>query len=202
MIIPLIAGAIALGCIAASTRRLSFAIAPTFLDIPTLVQAFRAGLRPKALAKAIADIPEADWERAVLDALDHPEAARNALLNEQLGEMDYRLQRWTRVPRVCASVASTGGFLLATLALTEGLSDGSSLDSGTLVSDAISAVTFGIAGAVYCVAAQFRARREVKDRLLATDKLIERLERLEVIQVERDADTVLREPSDQGFSKA
>jgi hypothetical protein len=202
MIIPLIAGAISLACIAASTKRLSFAIAPTFLDVPTLVQALRAGLRPKALTRAVAEIPEADWERAVLDAIEQPQAARNALLNEQLGEMDYRLQRWNRVPRVCASVASTGGFLLATLALTEGLSDGVSLDSGTLVHDAISAVTLGIAGAVYCVAAQFRARGEVKDRLAATDKLIERLERQGAIDEERDADTVVRLPSDQGFSKA
>lgn len=192
MIIPLIAGAIALGCIAASTRRLSFAIAPTFLDVPTLVQALRAGLRPKALAEAIHDIPEADWERGVLDALDQPEAARNALLNEQLSEMDYRLQRWSRVPRVCASVASTGGFLLATMALTIGLNDGVALDSGTLVHDAISAVTLGIAGAVYCVAAQFRALGEVKDRLAATDKLIERLERS---AVPLDADSAVRQPS-------
>lgn len=192
MIIPLIAGAIALGCIAASTRRLSFAIAPTFLDVPTLVQALRAGLRPKALAEAIRDIPEADWERGVLDALDQPEAARNALLNEQLSEMDYRLQRWSRVPRVCASVASTGGFLLATMALTVGLNDGVALDSGTLVHDAISAVTLGIAGAVYCVAAQFRALSEVKDRLAATDKLIERLERS---AAPLDADTAARQPS-------
>jgi hypothetical protein len=199
MIIPLVSVAIALGCIAASTRRLHFAMAPTFLDVPTLLQAFRKGLRPQALAEALADVPEADWERAVLDAFTHPEAARNALVNEQLGEMDFRLQRWTRVPRVCASVASTGGFLLATLALTTGLSDGVPLDSGgTLVNDAIGAVTFGIAGAVFCVAAQFRARDEAKERLRAADKLIERLERL----AEADADTVLRLPSDQGFSKA
>ncbi|MEO6420026.1 MAG: hypothetical protein ABIP39_11490 [Polyangiaceae bacterium] len=192
MIIPLIAGTIALGCIAASTKRLSFAIAPTFLDTPMLVQALRTGLPPKALRQAIADSPEADWERAVMEALDQPEAARNALLNEQLSEMDYRLQRWTRVPRVCASIASTSGFLLATVALTEGLNDGVALDSGTLVHDAISSVTLGIAGAVYCVAAQFRARTEVKDRLAATDKLIERLERSVAAA---DADIAIRQPS-------
>jgi hypothetical protein len=172
-------------------------MAPAFLDVPTLLQGFRTGLRPLALAEAIADVPEADWERAVLDAFTQPEAARNALVNEQLGEMDFRLQRWSRVPRVCASVASTGGFLLATLALTTGLSDGVPLDSGgTLVNDAIGAVTFGIAGAVFCVAAQFRARDEAKERLRAADKLIERLERL------AEADTAVRLPSDQGFSKA
>ena len=199
MIIPLVSVAIASGCIAASTRRLHFAMAPTFLDVPTLLQGFRTGLRPQALAEAIADVPEADWERAVLDAFTQPEAARNALVNEQLGEMDFRLQRWNRVPRVCASVASTGGFLLATLALTTGLSDGVPLDSGgTLVNDAIGAVTFGIAGAVFCVAAQFRARDEAKERLRAADKLVERLERL----AEADADTVVRLPPDQGFSKA
>ena len=56
----------------------------------------------------------------------------------------------------------------------------------------------GIAGAVFCVAAQFRARDEAKERLRAADKLVERLERL----AEADADTVVRLPPDQGFSKA
>ena len=39
--------------------------------------------------------------------------ARVALVNEQLAELDYLAQRWERVPRVCASISTSFGFLLA-----------------------------------------------------------------------------------------
>ena len=163
-------GAIALLCVAASARRLVFAMAPTYLRVPLLLDALGSGLSIEVLASAIADEPGADWERAVLDAMGQPAALRTALLNEQLGELEYRVQRWARVPRVCASIATSSGFFLATIALTVALGDRGALAADALASRAFGSVALGIAGGAFCIAAQIRSQRAVKELLVATDK--------------------------------
>ncbi len=120
-------------------------------------------------------MPAADWERDLLDALQASGALRVALVNEQLAELDYRAQRWGRVPRVCASISSSAGFLLAALVMSIGLaSDDVNLEDAVVA--AINTVTIGMAGAAFCIAAHLRARTIARARLASTDKLVERLE--------------------------
>jgi hypothetical protein len=98
-------------------------------------------------------------------------------VNEQLAELDYRAQRWGRVPRVCASISSTSGFLLASLAMRAGLAS-EDMDINAAVLAAINVVTIGLAGTAFCVAAHVRARAMTRARLAATDALVDRLETL------------------------
>jgi hypothetical protein len=126
-----------------------------------------------------------EWERSVLDAAASPAEQRVALLNEQLQELDWRIQRWARVPRVCASITTSSGFLLATVAMREGLvaapgmpPELQDLAMRAAMTYAIDVAAIGLAGAAFCMAIQFRARKAAKDRAEAADKLVERLEAL------------------------
>lgn len=175
-------------CIGASFRRLYFATMPTALDPAPLVKELlgeKGRARYADICAAIATTPDADWERDLVDALGKPEDIRAALINEQLRELDYRLQRWIRVPRVCASVASSMGFLLAAAALRVGLGQLDGLEDVDVSAafndaalDALGIAALGMWGTVTCIAIQMQARRAVKARLDATDKWIERLEAL------------------------
>ncbi len=136
------------------------------------------------LRETIADVPDADWERDLLDALSQPNAdARAALVNEQLTELDLRMQAWARVPRVCASLSTSFGILLGTLVLRNGLANAPDL-SGELgelfvrdvLGDAMSVAAYGIAGTAFCIAAHAHARRMTRARVEAADRLIEKLE--------------------------
>jgi hypothetical protein len=184
---------VALLCAAASARRLWFVANATWLHPEEALGALRAIDRADATGKssavdalraAIADEPRADWERDLLEALAAPTPeARTALVNEQLGELDFRMQRWARVPRVCASIATSAGFLLATLVMRRGLAEADlSGETGdlvvrALVGDALTVAGFGIVGTAFCIAAMAQARRLVQDRAAAADRLVERLER-------------------------
>jgi hypothetical protein len=186
--LTLVALLIALACVAASARRLVFAITATALD-PAILAASLRGDGGRALfddlRAAVERVPEADWERAVAHATEKPRDERTALVNEQLMELDYRVARWARVPRVCASIATSSGFLLATLVLCRELTDSRDPVQGAseaamhaAVTDAINVAAIGLAGAAFCIAIQFRARRVAAARAQATDKLVERLEAL------------------------
>jgi hypothetical protein len=142
--------------------------------------------RSAAVRALLARGGENDWERALTEAFAFPRGARAALINEQLSELDYRAQRWARVPRVCASVATSTSFLLASLALREGLATaailgedarGSALDH--VVISGLNVATIGLAGAAFCIAIQMRARAAVRSQLESADALVERLEFLE-----------------------
>jgi hypothetical protein len=178
-----LAAVIALGCIAASARRLYFALTATSLDPSELLNALRGdkgrALFP-ALVAAIRLEPAAAFERDLVDAVqEHSGTRRVAMVNEQMSELDYMLQRWTRVPRVCASIASSCGFLLASLALRNALADTSDLiDVNGAVTSALNVAATGIAGAAFCVAFQYAARGVAKARMVAADKLVERIETL------------------------
>ncbi len=177
----------ALACVLASARRLWIAASPTALhpeDVLSMLGARPDLERLRALEAAAAADPSADWERDLLEALrvQAPDA-RAAHVNEQLTELDLRMKRWDRVPRVCASVATSVGILLGTMVLRNGLAGAPDL-SGELgelfvrqvLNDAITVASFGIVGTTFCIAAHAQARRLTRARLEAADRMIDRLE--------------------------
>lgn len=179
---------VAVLCVAASFRRLWIAIAPTGLDAKTIVEALRGDAGRARFRSVCRALGGGDWERELVDALTKEGLdgdARAALVNEQLADLDWRLSRWARVPRVCASVASSAGLLLGALALRAGLTD---LDLATpdslqdaldgAAARALGVVAVGVCGTVWCVALNLHAQRAAKARLAATDQLVERLETL------------------------
>lgn len=176
----LLSALVAAACMLASTRRLAFAIMPVWLD-PQLLLAALDGDSERALAtlrQIVMACPPAVWERDLVTASSTGEASsRPALVNEQLREFDWRIQRWARVPRVCASIATSAGFLFGSAALIQGLSLEAVDVTATLVS-AVNALAIGVAGTSFCVAVHLRARRVVRERLAATDRLVERVEGL------------------------
>jgi hypothetical protein len=186
-VIPFLAALVAFACAAASARRLWFAANATALH-PDDVLA-KIGRSPDAkaietLRAAVEKDAAADWERDLFAALGTPnEKHRIALVNEQLTELDQRIQRWARVPRVCASIATSFGFLLATLVLRQGLADSSEIagDMGELivrglVGDALTVAAMGIVGTAFCIGAHTHAKRMTRERLIAADKMVEKLE--------------------------
>ncbi len=186
-VIPFLAALVALACAAASARRVWFAAHATGLHPADVDEAIAMSTdRGEAIAKLrtlVAKEASADWERDLLAALDAPAAARAALVNEQLTELDYRIQRWARVPRVCASIATSFAFLLASLVLRKGLVDAGDLPSDLgelmvrgLIGDAFTVAAMGMIGTAFCIAAQGEAKKIAKRRMVAADKLVERLE--------------------------
>jgi hypothetical protein len=181
--LALFAALVALGCVAASARRLELAMETSTLDPTLVLEALRGAdsaslqtLRSAALARE--DLP---WERAVLDGLAEADpAARDAALEEQLLERDWRAQRWARVPRVCASIATSGGFLFASIALMQGLAapPGEAPAVGAALLSAVNSLLVGIAGTVFCVSVHVRTRRVVRERVAGTDRLVARLRSL------------------------
>jgi hypothetical protein len=166
-----------------------FAANATALHPDDVVHALARARGPEAIDRLralVAKEPAADWERDLLDALGSPPAQRVALVNEQLTELDYRIQRWARVPRVCASIATSSGFMLATLVLRNGLaadpgdlpSDAGELIVNGLVGNALTVAAMGIIGTAFCIAAHAEARRIAKARMKGADRLVERLEAL------------------------
>lgn len=177
--------AFALAIIAASARRLWLVIAPTAIHPDDLVAALSEGETFETLRSLVARAPEAAWERDLFAALGAPtEEARAALVNEQLTELDYRLQAWARVPRVCASLASSVGLILGVLVLRRGVADDSLDLTGEAgeqivwgyVVEAITAVLFGLVATLFSIGAHVLARRLTKLHLEATDRMIAELE--------------------------
>lgn len=179
--------AMALACVLASSRRLWLVATSTAIHPEDVV----AWLGPspdrsklEALRARVADVPGADWERDLLDALARrSDEVRAALVNEQLTELDLRMQRWARAPRVCASVSTTFGILLGTLVLRSGLANAPELsgEAGELFvrgvfRDAMAVAAFGIVGTAFCIAVHTYARRTTRARLDAVDRMIEKLE--------------------------
>lgn len=186
--IPIFAVLVALACAAASARRVWYAANATALHPDVVCEALEGATGPEALDRlraVVADVPDADWERELLETLAAQPEQRAALVNEQLTELDYRIQRWARVPRVCASISTSFGFLLATLVLRTALSDtgdvpieiGEIVIRG-LVGDALTVGAMGIVGTAFCIGAQGEARRIARARVAGADRLVERLEAL------------------------
>jgi len=179
-VVSLLSAVVALACALASARRLAWAVSPTMLDAGLLLEALtddQAWPRGRA---ALAAFPGSTWEGDLAEALREPDpASRDALVTEQLLELDWRAQRWARVPRVCASIATSAGFLFGCIALLQGLAlpaeEGSAPALGAALFSALNALTVGIAGTAFCIAVHVRARRVVRERHQAAEKLVARL---------------------------
>jgi hypothetical protein len=175
---------VAITGVVASAYRLTQAVSLTSLDPGLLLDALKSDDSRRLCAKlqeGTAGGDSVSWEREIMAAFAESDPrARDALVNEQLTELDGRAQRWARIPRVCASVATSAGFLLASIALVQGLSlpaEAEPVGAGaTTVVGALNTLTIGIAGASFCYAVHLRARRLVRKRLAAVDRLILRLE--------------------------
>jgi hypothetical protein len=172
-------------CVAVSAIRLKLALAPTRLDPETFDAALSrskgdAGALDR-IERAVAREPGASWERALFESLRAPSPQREALVNEQLTELDYLVKKWARVPRVCASICTSSGFLLAAAVLRSSLAappetmGGQAIDAAVL--QAINVAAIGLAGAAFCIACQMRARTAAASTALAFDRLVDRLEK-------------------------
>ncbi len=118
------AAIVALGCIAACTRRLYLATHPIAFHPSVWLDHVKRG-ESELVLRAIGKDPKAVWERELTGAVAEPNAeARVGRVNEQLSELDFLLARWERVPRVCASIASSAGILFGSLVLRFGLEPG------------------------------------------------------------------------------
>lgn len=175
--LTLLSAIVAIGCILVTARRLAWAVAPTALDAQVLTEQLRA--RGEGTAKALRDAararPELGWDRDLFEALAAPDdARRDALVEEQLLELDWLVRRWSRVPRVCASIATSAGFFFASIALLRGLASEDANVNASLLS-ALDALAVGIAATSFCAAVDLRTRRLPAQRLAAADKLIERV---------------------------
>jgi hypothetical protein len=182
-VVALLSALVAFACVVASARRLAWAVAPTSLDAVLLLGATNDGKAWATLRDAVASHPGPTWEGDLFQALaEHDPRSRDALVTEQLLELDWIAQRWSRVPRVCASIATSAGFLFGCVALLQGLAlpseEGSAPALGTALFSALNALTIGIAGTAFCVAVHLRARRVVRERHQATERLVARLSTL------------------------
>lgn len=183
-------------CAAASLERLRRAFAVTELDPELLTRALDREGREALLARLAAwargegaSAPEDALEHALL-ALDapppagstvDPDAHRGAVLTEALLALEQRARAWSKVPRVCANVATSSGFLLASLALRRGLAAGAlggdlrQLLFTGLVGQAIAVVVLGVVGATLCVHAHRVSHRVATARLRAGHALAVRV---------------------------
>ena len=178
--LAILSALVAMACVAASARRLGWVVAPTSLDAGMLLEVVQS---PQDWRRLRDGVQDPSWERDVFQALveDDPRS-REALVAEQLRELDWRAQRWARVPRVCASIATSAGFLFGSIALLQGLAlpaeEGGAPASGAALVSALNALTIGIAGTAFCVAVHLRTRRIIRERVQATERLVRRLHSL------------------------
>jgi hypothetical protein len=180
-VILLLGVLVSAACVIASARRLRCVVELGPIDHATIHEALRVRRGPLCTLEALfSATPGADWERDAVLALAQPLELRPALVGELMTELDFRAQSWSRVPRVCASLASSFGFLLATLSLRLGLADlaGPVGDSSVLavndaILDALDVAAVGLVGTALCIAIHYRARASLAGRLAASERLVE-----------------------------
>jgi hypothetical protein len=177
---------VATACVVASGRRLAWAIAPMAVDPRVILRALetdRDGATRRRLQRVLASNDRFAWESEFFAAFDEvDEQARDARVSEQLTELDGRARRWARVPRVCASIGTSTGMLLACIALLQGLAVPGADIAAQMAIDgampsALAALSLGIAATSFCVAVHVRAARVYRERRAAIDELVERLDR-------------------------
>jgi len=181
--LAILSAIVAVACVLASARSLALAIAPTGLDPGVLADCLRRGgdAPCRSLRRSIAARSDFPWESELFSALEARNASsRDALMNELVLEFDWRVRRGARVPRVCASIATSAAFFFACLALLQGLAGaatmGGDADATTATAatmrSALDALAAGIAGTSFCVAIHLRMRGVVRERRAAAERLL------------------------------
>jgi hypothetical protein len=99
------------------------------------------------------------------------------LLGEPAAEVEFALARSARVPLMCARIASTTGFLSASLRMRAGLVDDYATDAATLeiIQSGVDMVAVGLATALCCVAVQRTAATLARETQRAVDLFVDAL---------------------------
>jgi hypothetical protein len=171
---------VATACVLASLRRLAVTVAPTSLDAGELCRALTGRRALRRLRAAVEVAPKTDWERGLFAAFaEHDELVREALVNELLTEVSGRATAWARVPRVCASLATSTAFLFALISLLRSWGgEESPLAVGPALVSSVDAFSLGIMGGAFCVVTHVRAARAERASLVGVDRLVERMQAL------------------------
>lgn len=116
------------------------------------------------------------WEAQVFAAGDGASSdAREAGWGEALTEYEGLAQRWNRVPRVCANVATSAGFFFASISLIEALGRSDVPPVAATLFPALDCLAIGVAATSFCAAVHVRAMRSARARVEAAFRLITRL---------------------------
>ena len=176
-----LAAVVSLLCALAAARRLWLAVAPGGLDHDLLQRAIGDAA---ALARLDQGLQGREPGRGghgvdaqLVDAARAGDlASRASLIDEQVIEADWQSRRWASVPRVCASIATSAGFLCGVVSVIGALSaEPGDLSVGIALRSALESVAAGIAGAAFCVAVHVRLRPLMRARRAATARLVAHL---------------------------
>jgi hypothetical protein len=110
-------------------------------------------------------------------AAEPDEPTRSARINELLTELEVLSGRWDSVPRACARLSSSAGFLFATIVLLEALAPGQDepRDLHASLWTAVGALVAGVVAAAVCAAVHVRATAARKGAAQAADRLVQDL---------------------------
>ncbi len=184
MLLTALSAGVSTACVVASARRLAFAVAPMRFEPRMVLDALEAdpsGRVLRGLVRLLAADDRSAWEREFFTAISAADPVkREALVGEERFEVEERRQRWARVPRVCARVATSAGFLFASIALIHGM--GVPLDDDltdpqapvyAALASALGALAIGIAAAAFCATVHMRANRVAREQMSAMSRLLD-----------------------------
>jgi|SRR5580692_1980371 hypothetical protein len=168
---------VAAACIFASLRRLAVAVAPLSFDAGELRRAVTGHRAIASLRAAVGAEPRARWEQDLFAAFaENDVRLRDALVNELLTEVDGLTGAWSRVPRICASLATSCGFLFASVSLLRSWGgEQAPPPVGSAVVSAVDTFSIGVMAAAFCFVIHVRAARAARASLSAIDQLVERM---------------------------
>jgi hypothetical protein len=175
-----LAALVGLACTLAGARRLWLGIAPSGFDHDLLARALRDATALRRLRDGLEARGTDSLERSLVAAASGEDvASRDALIDEQVIEANWQVLRWAPVPRVCASISTSAGFLCACVSVIQTLAvDPGDAGVAPSLRSALAAVAFGIAGASFCIAVHVRLRPLMSHRRAATVRLVDRLRTL------------------------
>lgn len=115
---------------------------------------------------------------------DEPLPARKLALAEEVAEIERSIEGDMRVPRVAASLATTGGLFAAALAMREGL--GVALPEGAdplpyyfgVIDKGLTLAAIAVLGGIVCASLHRQAQKERRARIAELDALIAALGKL------------------------
>ncbi|APS00300.1 hypothetical protein BCY86_06100 [Pajaroellobacter abortibovis] len=175
-------------CVSASLYRLLIVTKPTLLDLSLLFKKLKSWendkkRRQKMIQAMVLHLSSSPfhWESDFLKLLLSKEENKHVLMDEQVASYYFLLHRWAHVPQICARLAMTIGFMLATLVMCRNLMAVpfiSSFEGGEemvmldrFLSEAITLSMLGLSGAFFCIAVHYRAKRILKERIEEANRL-------------------------------